>query len=335
MFYLYKLLFLSTLCIGSLISISSYTWMGMWIGLEINLLSIVPLMANAQNLLNNESTIKYFITQAMASTILLFSVIIMSSKIMNNWENNLNLIFNTSLLTKMGTAPFHFWFPEVMEGLNWFNCLLLLTWQKLTPMVLLLYNNNMMLFFSIIIIMSMLISGILGLNQISLRKILAYSSINHMGWMISSFLFMENIWFIYFSIYFITSINIILIFKYFNVFYMKQLFLMLNQNKILKIFFILNFLSLGGLPPFMGFLPKWLTINILTMNNFLFTSFMMIIMTLMTLYFYLRVTFSSLMINMNEINFFKLNYTKNFNLLMINFLTLNSLIISTMIFNFY
>nr|YP_009995259.1 NADH dehydrogenase subunit 2 [Ochthebius remotus]QNP09649.1 NADH dehydrogenase subunit 2 [Ochthebius remotus] len=335
MFYMYKLLFLSTLCIGSLISISSYTWMGMWLGLEINLLSIIPLMVNSKNLLNNESTIKYFITQAMASTILLFSVILMSSKIMDSWENNLNMIFNTSLLTKMGTAPFHFWFPEVMEGLNWFNCLLLLTWQKLTPMVLLLYNNNMMIFFSIIIMISMLISGIMGLNQISLRKILAYSSINHMAWMISSFFFMENIWIIYFMIYFITSINIILIFKYLNVFYMKQLFLSLNQNKILKIFFIMNFLSLGGLPPFLGFLPKWLTINILTQNNLLFLTLLMLMMTLLTLYFYMRITFSSLMIIMSETNFYKMIHMKQFNILLFNFLTLNSLIISTLIFNFY
>nr|QNP09980.1 NADH dehydrogenase subunit 2 [Ochthebius sp. IBE<ESP> AN292] len=334
MIYLYKLLFLSTLLLGSIISISSYTWMGMWMGLEINLLSIIPLMSNSKNLLNNESTIKYFITQAMASTILLFSVIMMSSKLMN-WENNLNLIFNSALLTKMGTAPFHFWFPEVMEGLNWFNCLLLLTWQKLTPMVLMLYNNKMILFFSFIIVISMLISGIMGLNQISLRKILAYSSINHMAWMISSFLFMENIWLIYFIIYLITNINLILIFKYLNIFYMKQLFLMLNNNKSLKIIFMMNFLSMGGIPPFIGFLPKWMTINMMISNNYLFTTFIMVVMTLLTLYFYMRITFSSLMININEINFLKLNFNKNFNIMMINFLTLNSLIISTLIFNFY
>nr|QNP09623.1 NADH dehydrogenase subunit 2 [Ochthebius sp. IBE<ESP> AN104] len=334
MFYLYKLMFLSTLIIGSLISISSYTWLGMWMGLEINLLSIIPLMTNSKNLLNNESTIKYFITQALASTILLFSMILMSSKIIYNWENNLNMIFNTSLLTKMGTAPFHFWFPEVMEGLNWFNCLLLLTWQKLTPMVLLLYNNNMMIFFSIIIMISMLVSGIMGLNQISLRKILAYSSINHMAWMISSFLFMENIWLMYYIVYFITNINIILIFKYFNIYYLKQLFMNLNQNKILKIFFIMNFLSLGGLPPFLGFMPKWLTINILIQNNLILLTLLMVIMTLLTLYFYMRITFSSLMINMNEINFSMKYQFKSFNLMMMNFLILMSLIISTFIFNF-
>nr|YP_009995272.1 NADH dehydrogenase subunit 2 [Ochthebius quadricollis]QNP09662.1 NADH dehydrogenase subunit 2 [Ochthebius quadricollis] len=334
MFYLYKLMFLISMMIGTLITISSYSWMGMWMGLEINLLSIIPLFTNSKNMLNNESALKYFITQAMASTIMLFSIIILSSNILENWENNLNMIFNSSMFTKMGAAPFHFWFPEVMEGLNWNNCLLLLTWQKIAPMILIMYNN-MTMFFSIIIIFSMMISGILGINQTSMRKILAYSSINHIGWMISSMMFMETIWMIYFITYSIISINIIMIFKKFNLFYMKQIFTMLNNNNMLKMFFIMNFLSLGGLPPFLGFLPKWLTIQLLIENNMIMITTIMVIMTLFTLYFYMRITFSTLMINMNEINY---NYSSkyyNWNLMLLNFLSLMGLLLVTFFFNFY
>nr|QNP09883.1 NADH dehydrogenase subunit 2 [Ochthebius sp. IBE<ESP> AN77] len=334
MLYMHKLIFMISMMIGTFIAISSYSWLGMWMGLEINLLSIIPLFSNSKNMMNNEASMKYFITQSLASTIMLFSIIIMSSNFMDNWENNFNMIFNSSVLTKMGTAPFHFWFPEVMEGLNWSNCLLLLTWQKIAPMILIMYNN-MTMYFSLIIIFSMLISGISGINQISLRKILAYSSINHIGWMISSLLFMETIWIIYFIIYSITSINIILIFKKFNIFYLKQTFSLMNMNYTLKMFFIFNFMSLGGLPPFLGFMPKWLTIQLMIENNFLLIAIFMVMLTLMTLYFYMRITFSTLMINMNEMNYFFNIKMNSWIIIMINFLSLLGLLFITLIFNFY
>nr|YP_009995428.1 NADH dehydrogenase subunit 2 [Ochthebius mediterraneus]QNP09857.1 NADH dehydrogenase subunit 2 [Ochthebius mediterraneus] len=330
----YKILFFNSLIIGSLITISSYSWLGMWMGLEINLLSIIPLFSNYKNMMNNEATLKYFLTQVMASTIMLFSIIILSSNILKNWENNLNLIFNSSMLTKMGAAPFHFWFPEVMEGLNWNNCLLLLTWQKIAPMILIMYNN-MTMFFSMIILFSMMISGILGINQTSLRKILAYSSINHIGWMISSLMFLESIWMVYFIVYSIISLNIILMFKKFNIFYLKQIFLMLNNNSTIKMFFIFNFLSLGGLPPFLGFMPKWLTIQLLVENNMILISTIMVILTLMTLYFYTRMTFSTLMINMNEMNCYKNYKNKEWLILTFNFLSLLGLLLVTLMFNYY
>nr|QNP10123.1 NADH dehydrogenase subunit 2 [Ochthebius paradoxus] len=335
MFNLYKMLFLMTLMTGSLISISSYSWLGMWMGLEVNLLSIIPLFSNTKNMMNNEAALKYFITQALASTIMLFSIILLSSNFIDSWENNFNLMFNSSLMTKMGAAPFHFWFPEVIEGLNWMNCLLLLTWQKMAPMIIVLYNNKMIIFMSVIILFSMLISGFMGINQTSLRKIMAYSSINHIGWMLSSMLFMETIWMLYFFIYFMITLNITIIFYMFNIFYMKQLFICLNKNNSFKMLFILNFLSLGGLPPFLGFLPKWMTIQMLIENNMYMISMIMVLMTLFTLYFYIRITFSTLMINMNELNYYFQKSIKNSKLIFINILTLFGLLMITVIFNFY
>nr|QNP10097.1 NADH dehydrogenase subunit 2 [Tympanogaster modulatrix] len=334
MFNLYKMLFMMTLMIGSMISISSYTWMGMWMGLEINLLSIIPLMSSSKNILKNEAALKYFITQSIASTILLFSIIMMSSKFFIIFDN-FNMMFNSALLTKMGAAPFHFWFPEVMEGLNWMNCLILLTWQKLAPMVLIMYNNSMIIFFSIIIIISMMISGILGLNQISLRKLMAYSSINHIAWMISSMFFMESLWLMYFVIYSIISCNIIALLMNFNIYFMKQLFIFLNKNNMMKMLFIMNFLSLGGLPPFLGFMPKWMTIQALIENKFYMLTFIMMIMTLITLYFYMRITFSTMIINMNENNFYKNNSLQNWNFMFLNMISLMGLVFMTLIFNFY
>nr|YP_010564689.1 NADH dehydrogenase subunit 2 [Lordithon arcuatus]UZA61066.1 NADH dehydrogenase subunit 2 [Lordithon arcuatus] len=331
----FKIMFFLLIMIGSLISISSHTWFGMWLGLEINLLSIIPLMNSTNNLTSSEATLKYFITQALASTILLFSMIFISYKIPFIWNKNLIiLMMNSSLLTKMGAAPFHFWFPEVMEGLTWLNCLIMLTWQKIAPMILIIYNLNYPKFFSIIILISMLVSGIMGLNQISLRKILTYSSINHIAWMLAAMFFNEMVWFWYFLIYTFMTINIILIFHIFKMFFIKQLTMKLNFNVMFKLFFSMNFLSLGGLPPFIGFFPKWITIQGLIMKNFYILAMMMILMTLMTLFYYIRLISSMILMSINELNY-QINFNYNYPWVMIsNYINILSLIFCTILFNF-
>nr|AYQ19038.1 NADH dehydrogenase subunit 2 [Elateridae sp. 3 ACP-2013] len=336
----YKILFLMTIMVSTLISISSYSWLGMWLGLEINLLSIIPLMHQSTNMLSAESVIKYFIVQAVASTVILLSIIMImnkSSMTTNvNLESSFLMIMNSSLLTKMGMAPFHFWFPEVMEGLDWMNCLLILTWQKIAPMVLLMYNMKFIMFTSLIILISMIISGIMGVNQISIRKVLAYSSINHMGWMISTMMIMETIWMYYFLVYTLISINLVLILKKLKIFYLNQLFQSMNLNIMTKMFFMLNFLSLSGIPPFLGFLPKWLTIQALVQKEMIMLPTMMIIFTLITMYMYTRIVLSSLLMNINETNWNQPSQTLKFNkfyLSMMNFFMITSLLLVTILFN--
>nr|AXS65300.1 NADH dehydrogenase subunit 2 [Eurysternus sp. KM-2017] len=330
------MLFTTSLMLGTLISISSYSWMGMWLGLEINLFSIIPLISSTENQLASEAALKYFITQALASTVILFSIIMLSFNMMYNLNMNfyLMILMNTALFTKMGAAPFHFWFPEIMEGLNWTNTFIMLTWQKIAPMILIMYTNMTIMYTSFIIIISSLISGIMGINQTSLRKILAYSSINHIAWMLASSLLIEMIWIYYFIIYSMINLNIIIIFKKFNLYYLKQLIISLNNKPMIKFFFLMNFMSLGGLPPFMGFFPKWLTIQTLIQFNYYTITFMMIIATLITLYFYMRIVMSILILSINEISFYsnpkiKLNW-----IYFINFMILFSFILCTILFNF-
>nr|ALO70460.1 NADH deshydrogenase subunit 2 [Crataraea suturalis] len=327
--------FLIILIIGSLISISSNSWMGMWIGLEINLLAFIPLIQEKNNAFSSESSLKYFLTQALASIILLFSLILMAKNhlIMKNIENTMMIMFNSALLTKMGMSPFHFWFPEVIEGLNWLNCLILLTWQKITPMILVMYNLNFQYFFMIIIIFSMIISGVLGLNQSSLRKILAYSSINHMAWMISAMIFSETIWFYYFLTYCMLTFNILIMFKLMNVYYYNQLLISMNNNFMIKFMFSMNFLSLGGLPPYLGFFPKWLSIQSMINFNWIIMAFMMILLTLMTLFYYMRLIFNIIILSNMEINYYKTTKFKISLLVYLNLITL-SLMFSSMMYNF-
>nr|YP_010166673.1 NADH dehydrogenase subunit 2 [Mystonectes coelamboides]QRV62764.1 NADH dehydrogenase subunit 2 [Mystonectes coelamboides] len=342
MFLIYKLIFISTLFMGTMITISSYSWLGAWMGLEINLLSFIPLMKSKNNSYSSETSMKYFLVQALASSIFLFSMILIisKSKMINElylFNNSMFMILNSAILLKLGAAPFHFWFPEIMEGMNWTNSLILMTWQKIAPMILLSYTIKSNEFISIIIIISTLIGSIGGLNQISLRKLMAYSSINHIGWMLSTFLINDMLWIIYFSIYSFMSLSIIQIFNKFNLFMLKQVFNMMNSKYLIKFFLITNLLSLGGLPPFLGFFPKWIIIQNLSLNNFLMITFM-IMMTLITLFFYLRIAYSSIMISNNENNFLFMMNKTNFSNMLINlssFMSINGLIIYTMMINFY
>lgn len=306
--------------IGTLISISSYSWIGIWIGLEINLLSIIPLIVKI-NSYSAESSIKYFITQALASTFILIAIILLSLNESILFSNKTYfLIINSALLTKIGAAPFHFWFPEVIEGLRWINRFIILTWQKIAPIILLIYNFTINYFIIFIIIIRILIRGIIGLNHISLRKIITYSSINHIGWIIPSIFLSFFIWIIYFSIYTLISLNLILLFYYLNSFYLSQISINLNSNNLLKLFFIINIFSLGGLPPFLGFYPKWLVINILINENFYFLRFIIILLTLITLYYYIRLTYHSLTLRISSN--LNTNLFNNNNLILINFFSL-------------
>nr|YP_010692444.1 NADH dehydrogenase subunit 2 [Cepora nerissa]WBV74597.1 NADH dehydrogenase subunit 2 [Cepora nerissa] len=324
-----KMFFLFILFFSTLISISSNSWLGCWIGLEINLLSFIPLISSSKNLLETEASLKYFLTQSIASINFLFAILMKMILFKNfEMENLISIMINSALLMKMGSAPFFFWFPNVMEGLNWMNCFILMTWQKISPMILLSYymNNN---FIMIIMIFNVIIGAISGFNQTSIRKLMAFSSINNLGWLMASLMISENMWLMYFILY--SFLNSILCFLFFmlNIFYINQI---INFNLItfIKISLLINFFSLGGLPPFLGFFPKWIIINFLINNNMYIISFIFVMFSLVMLFFYIRIVYLSLMLNFFKLKWFKIKIKNNF-FLIINFFSLISL--SGLIFN--
>lgn len=302
---------------GTIISVSANSWAAVWIGLEINLLSFIPLIVFKNNLNNSEAALNYFLIQAFASIIILFSIIsfIINFNLFNNllnWKeyfNNIpiNLILLT-LLIKLGAAPLHFWFPNIIENISWINCFILMTWQKLAPIIIISYLinfNNLYIFF---ILTSTLIGGIGGLNQTSIRKLISFSSINHIGWILTAILFNEFIWLIYFIIYTILNLIIIFIINIFHIFYLNQIYRIFIHSKIIKFSLLISILSLGGLPPFLGFLPKWLIIQSLILIKINFLNLFIIIIRLITLFYYLKISFSSLILIKEELNWNYKNY---------------------------
>nr|YP_009364571.1 NADH dehydrogenase subunit 2 [Junonia vestina]ARH11464.1 NADH dehydrogenase subunit 2 [Junonia vestina] len=328
-----KMFFLFIVFFSTLISISTNSWLGCWIGLEINLLSFIPLMSNPNNLLNSEASLKYFLTQSIASINFLFSILLNLFLLKNFFMNNiLSILIDSSLLMKMGSIPFHFWFPNIMEGLSWFNCFILMTWQKISPMILLSYYMNLKFLF-LIMIFNVLIGTISSFNQTSLRKLMAFSSINNLGWMLSALSISENLWMLYFLLYSLFISIMCFLFYIINIFYINQLF-NLNLNFSIKFSILINFLSLGGLPPFLGFFPKWMIINYLLYNNLFIISFIFTMSSLIMLFIYIRIIYSSFMFYSIKLKWYKIFIKNNF-MIFINissFISLLGMIISTLFF---
>nr|QXT44453.1 NADH dehydrogenase subunit 2 [Apicotermitinae gen. H sp. CMRT160] len=288
-----------TLVSGMLVSVSSNSWLGAWMGLEINLMSFIPLMSNVKNMYNTEASLKYFIVQVLASATLLFMVVMKTlTEDLFSFESNsyTPMIICTPLLIKSGAAPLHWWFPGVMEGLSWENCALLMTIQKAAPLMLMSYLIEMNIFTLMIIMMSTIVGAIGGLNQTSMRKILTYSSINHTGWMLIALTTSENLWMVYFMIYSMLALTVVSAIKLSGVSFINQTMMTNKETTLIKFMMFTSLLSLGGLPPFLGFMPKWIVIQSMIMNNMIPLAVIVVVTSLITLYYYLKISYSSFMI---------------------------------------
>nr|YP_010977224.1 NADH dehydrogenase subunit 2 [Siboglinum plumosum]WNZ34611.1 NADH dehydrogenase subunit 2 [Siboglinum plumosum] len=300
--------FLFFLFFGTLIAVSSSHWLFLWIGMELSLFNLVPLMMATSSSLSLESTIKYFLVQ-------LFSSIMLITSMMSSFMPSLPILsllmmslFMTSMLTKLSLAPCHFWFPPILSSLSWPMCFLLMTWQKLVPLFLFMFifMSPPLKIISLTIILSSTISGVSGLNQTQLRPLLAYSSINHMSWTMSMIFISPMMSFSYFFMYSLLLTPLLLMATFFNMKSNNQLFSLFSSNKLFFFTFSILILSLGGLPPLLGFFPKWLTIYYLANTNTLLIMCVLIFGSLINLYYYLMLIFPF-------INNLKLNSLNTFN----------------------
>nr|UNA68642.1 NADH dehydrogenase subunit 2 [Leptocorisa acuta] len=283
-----KITFFMMMIISTLIVISADNWLGMWMGMEMNLMSFIPLISKSKNKNSSQAMMTYFLVQSLSSMILLFSVtmnpLIMSSiNLEEFWIKNMTVL---SLIIKLGAAPFHWWLPSMLSNMNWTECFVLMTWQKIAPLVVLnnLAPSSMILYATALL--SGMVGSIGGLNQTSIRKLMAYSSINHLGWMVM-FMSMSNMWYKYLTIYSMLMGLICYMLNFKTIYFMNQI--STNSNSLTEKFTLITMmLSIGGLPPFIGFLPKWMVIQSMINSNLFFILVMMLMLSLMTLFYYMR-----------------------------------------------
>nr|YP_010586121.1 NADH dehydrogenase subunit 2 [Diplectrona hexapetala (nom. nud.)]UZZ43857.1 NADH dehydrogenase subunit 2 [Diplectrona hexapetala (nom. nud.)] len=318
-----KIIFLNMLFMSTMLVISSNSWLSSWMGLEINLLAFIPLMFQKNNTLNSEFCMKYFIIQALSSSNLFLMIMINFS---NQWSHSaasvITVSLNLTLLLKLGSSPFHLWFIQIIEGISWMNVFLFLTWQKIAPFILIMFMMNNKLF-SLMAIINSLTGAIQGFNQTYLRKIISFSSIYNMGWMMSTILISENLWIFYFLIYMILTGTLIWTFNLINSNFISQIFLH-NTNKFIMLMLLLNLLSMGGLPPLLGFVPKWVALNsLITVSSWM--PLILIMTSLINLFYYIRLMYPHLMLNKFEIKWFnppKNTFNKKSNLFYMSLISL-------------
>nr|AAS15616.1 NADH dehydrogenase subunit 2 [Locustella lanceolata] len=293
-----KLIFTISLILGTTITISSNHWITAWAGLEINTLAILPLISKSHHPRAIEAATKYFLTQAAASTLVLFSSMT-NAWYTGQWDiTQLThpiscLILTTAIATKLGLVPFHFWFPEVLQGSPLTTGLLLSTIMKLPPIALLYMTSHALnpTLLTSMAILSAALGGWMGLNQTQIRKILAFSSISHLGWMAIIIIYNPKLTLLNFYLYAVMTTAVFLTLNSINTSKLSTLMTAWTKTPALSAMLFLTLLSLAGLPPLTGFLPKWLIIQELTKQDMAPTATALSILSLLGLFFYLRLAY--------------------------------------------
>nr|QOQ50845.1 NADH dehydrogenase subunit 2 [Luidia maculata] len=288
---------------SSAIVISSHHWFTVWVGLEMNTLSVLPLLCFQFSPRNVESTVKYFLVQSFSAAIIL-NLALMQAWMYSSWSvvQSPNFFISSVLIMalglKMGLFPCHYWFPDVVQGAGFLQGLLLSTWQKVAPLVVLGYvcsadNSGVLLVMGAA---SVLVGGWGGLNQTQTRKILAFSSIAHVGWICVIMSYSFKVSLVMFLVYVIINTTVFLLSNEFRLSSLSMFGRLLNYNPVSGVLVILGVLSLGGLPPLFGFLIKFLALECLVCEGAYFLSFVLVLGSLISLFFYLRVGFNSSLI---------------------------------------
>nr|AHY87114.1 NADH dehydrogenase subunit 2 [Liocichla phoenicea] len=293
-----KLIFTSSLMLGTTITISSNHWITAWAGLEINTLAILPMISKSHHPRAIEAATKYFLTQATASAMVLFSSMT-NSWYTGQWDiTQLThptscLILTSAIAMKLGLVPFHFWFPEVLQGSPIVTGLLLSTIMKLPPIALFYMTSpslNQTLLASMAIL-SVAVGGWMGLNQTQIRKILAFSSISHLGWMTAIISYNPKLTLLNFYLYALMTTAVFLTLNSMKTLKLSTLMTTWTKTPALSAMLLLTLLSLAGLPPLTGFLPKWLIIQELTKQDMIPMAMTISILSLLSLFFYLRLAY--------------------------------------------
>nr|AAS80097.1 NADH dehydrogenase subunit 2 [Salvadora mexicana] len=296
-------LVITTSIMLSTIMVSSAShWLMTWACLEINTLSMIPLISKPNHPRATEAATKYFLTQTLASTAILFAAT-SNALTTSNWETNLTTepmattIITLALMMKMAAAPFHFWLPDVSQGATTMTTLIILTWQKIAPLTILLTTHNKTNITILLssAILSITAGGLGSLNQTQLRKLMAFSSIAHTGWIMATITMAPKISLLTFMIYTMSTIPVFLMMNLTSSTTIKDMGTMWTDSPYIMMVLSTTMLSLGGLPPLSGFMPKWLILNNMISLQMITEATLMALTSLLSLYAYMRLMFMSSM----------------------------------------
>ena len=316
--------------VGILILISSRNIISMYIGLELQAVCLYILAAYRKyDIKSSESGVKYFIMGALSSAILLYglSIIYAFTNSVDFYEisNSLNLSINknenfliinvgfvlilTGLFFKIAVVPFHMWAPDVYEGSPTPITAFFTTIPKIGAICFLIkflnipfesYYNGWFQILYLVSIASMILGSIAAINQNNIKRLLAYSSINHMGFILIGILVDSHLGIKSVQLYvLIYTINILGIFTCIlclknkpNGNYLENISDfsgLLKRNAFLSFSFAILLFSLAGLPPLSGFFGKLYILISAVDKKLYFLAVIAVITSIISAYYYLKV----------------------------------------------
>nr|AIF79971.1 NADH dehydrogenase subunit 2 [Cnemaspis stongensis] len=290
--------FITTVSTSTILTTASHHWLLAWLALELNTLSILPIIMKPSHPRATEATTKYFLIQTAAAAMLMFA------GILNTWQTGqwsithtpapyTTAIMTTAIMLKLGLAPVHLWYPDVLQGSTMNTALILSTWQKIAPLALLLMISNHLSPGALLTLglLSALVGGWLGLNQTQVRKILASSSIAHMGWLISALAISPALMTLTLLIYITMTTTVFSHMNTTNTKTIPDISTTWTHSPALLLTTMLALISLGGLPPTTGFMPKWLILKELMTIELAPFALFLLLASLPSLFFYLRMMY--------------------------------------------
>nr|AEP26542.1 NADH dehydrogenase subunit 2 [Cyrtodactylus epiroticus] len=291
---------ITSLMASTIITMSSSHWLMAWLGLELNTLSVLPIIMKSYHPRAAEATTKYFLIQATAATMILLA------SIMNAWQTGqwsiqhtsptTTLLTTVAIMLKLGLAPMHLWYPQVLQGVTMNTALVISTWQKIAALTLLYMthynlNHTMMLLLGLT---STLIGGWGGLNQTQIRMIMAFSSIAHMGWLITAMTLSPDLTTLTMITYMaMTTATFVPIATTTKTISDMGTTWQLSPATLTAT--MITLMSLGGLPPLTGFMPKWLVLKELTSTGLTTLATLILMASLPSLFFYIRLAYITML----------------------------------------
>nr|YP_009946908.1 NADH dehydrogenase subunit 2 [Tituria sagittata]QOH91217.1 NADH dehydrogenase subunit 2 [Tituria sagittata] len=281
-----KFLFLSFMTVGVIISVSCNSWIMVWSGMELFLISFIPFFCN-YSFVSSECSMKYFLVQGMSSSLFSFCVIYML--LYDSYFLKSFLCF--SLLLKLGCAPFHNWVFGVVSGMNYDSLFIFFTFSSFPPLFLLSYISYNL---NIFVLFSLVFGSVGGLNHSSFSKLMGFSSVFNLGFLIY-LLGLSSLWLFYFLCYSFMVFFVFCFFYSYGLNYLNQFFVG-GLNLFSSISFWILFLSLGGIPPMFGFFVSLIVIEFSVFNNDYFVSFFLVVFSLIVMFYYIRCSLVSLVL---------------------------------------
>jgi len=308
--------------LGMLLMISSYDLIVFYLGLELQSLSLYILASfQRDNEKSTEAGLKYFVLSALASGILLYGCsLIYGFTGSTNFEiisknlttENTGAVFGivfilVGLAFKVSAVPFHMWTPDVYEGAptsvtNFFA--LIPKIAAISVFIRFMYVpfinviNQWQLIIVFLSIASMMLGAIAAIGQNNIKRLIAYSSIGHMGYALAGLATGTNAGIqstiIYLTIYLVMNLGVfgcIFMMKRENIYYenVSDLSGLSKNNPMLALSFLIILFALAGLPPLAGFFAKFYIFLAVIEVNMYALAIIGLLTTVISSFYYIRI----------------------------------------------